>query len=450
MKRWHSFAVLLLLPYLVISSSRPQAAQFDPDPQDPANRLFRHLYSRTMQDGKVYDQESLDPIFLPGSKFLTEGASQQQAVALLDEFFKSQAKHPLKALVPRAILQRDLWGVFGTSTGKVNPEYLEMQDGRVLSTLRPLDGGDAGLGRPRERRELQRGLALAMRSIALTAKEIDALPDNLAEAVKSGTFPEEFDPKNPAKAFLPTDLLAPAGPWVAVMNASRGDQLAAPQHLQFTKGRSVFTVFLRLPGGRRETEAYLLSLIKAENERQELPKFPAGTLKGLPQLPAGAKTAILRQMLLVDDQGKLRATRLTESLQINVLDGNNQSNVGHSFAFKLRRADLFADRNGGLYAVDATETSSFDFETRSGSNSDPFEVESKEPQPAVALLSTCRRCHAFSDRLASVNVLRAGMLDRPALVATDPKEQAGATMHWVSRTYSWGLLQGLWESRTEK
>src|SRR5262249_50045512 len=152
---------------------------------------------RTAADGEVYNQESLDPVFVPQSMFLIEGASHRQTLAVLDDFLKSQATGPLKGPLQRAVLQHDFWGVFGTSAGWVNREVLETTDGRVVTTQRRLDGGDDELARPKERRELQRRLALAMRSLALTAKEIEALPDNLAEAVKGGALPKEFDPKNP-------------------------------------------------------------------------------------------------------------------------------------------------------------------------------------------------------------------------------------------------------------
>src|SRR5262245_49950774 len=58
---------------------------FDPDPRHPWNRLHRLLYSRATQEGKVYDQESLEPLFIPESRFLVEGPSHEQAVKPLDE-----------------------------------------------------------------------------------------------------------------------------------------------------------------------------------------------------------------------------------------------------------------------------------------------------------------------------------------------------------------------------
>ncbi len=426
--------LLPLVPCFVIAASRP-GAPFDPDPEHAANRAYRHLYSRTAADGQVYDQESLDPVFLPQSRFLTEGASHRQALAVLDDFLRSQATRPLKDPLRRAVLQHDLWGVFGTSAGWVSREVLATPDGRVVVTQRLLDRGDAEEPRPRERRALQKRLALAMRSLALTAAAIEALPDNLAAAVKGGALPREFDPKHPARPFLPPDLFAPDGPWVAVRNSTREDRLAAPEHTAFAKGRSVFTVLLRLPGGRRQTQAYLKNLDRAADSRQ-----------GFPPLPEGAQTALVRQMLLIDDQGKLRPSRLTESLLLRVYHRND---LGHPFALKLRRAELFAGRGGGLHAVTATETSYFDFQTRGG---DPFEVEPKKRWAPPTLLNTCRNCHERREGrgILSVAILWAGTRERKGLVGSDPKQQDRATMAWLQRTYTWGLLQGLWESRTQR
>lgn len=434
MQRRLCLALLPLLPCFVIAASLPEGP-FDTDPEHAANRVYRHLYSRTAADGEVYNLESLDPVFLPQSKFLMEGESHRQALALLDDFLKSQATLPLQGPLRRAVLQHDLWGVFGTSAGWVNREVQETPDGRVVATQRRFDGGDAGLARPKERRALQRRLALAMRSLALTAEEIEALPDNLAAAVKGGALPTAFDPKDPTKPFLPSDLLVPDSPWVAVSNPIQEDRLAAPEHVAFTKGRSVFTVFLRLSGGRRETQAYLKTLAEAANSRQ-----------GLPQLPEGAQTALLRQMLLIDDQGKLRVSRLTESLLLRVYHRND---LGHPFAFKLCRADLFASRNGGLHAVTATEPSYFDFQTRGG---DPFEVEPKKRRLPEALLGTCTRCHDRHEGrgIFSVATLWTGGQEGPGLAGSDPKQQAQATVVWHHRTHTWGLLQRLWKSRTDK
>jgi hypothetical protein len=267
-----------------------------------------------------------------------------------------------------------------------------------------------------------------MRRIALSPREIDALPDNLAEAVRAGTFPRAFDPKQPGRPFLPPDLLANDGPWVAVTNPTRQDnaRFAAPLHVGFTKGRSVFLALIRLPEGRRAMDDYLQ-------------KMRAG---GLPQFPTDTHTALIRRMLLIDNTGTLRATPLTESVQLRVF---RRLDTGDPYMFTLQRRDLFAGRSGGLHAVGATETSFFDFQTRGG---DIFEMKTRSPAPA--LMKTCTSCHARLDvrgGIGTVVTIYARDDKDPGLAATDLAQQVRFTIDWTRATYTWGLLQGLWEAR---
>src|SRR5262245_24711879 len=88
--------LLLMLPGI----SPSQESLFDPDPKHVWNQLHRHLHTRTTPDGKLYDQEGLEPVLVRRSRFLTDGESHQQALTLLDEFLIEQAegliKDPLK------------------------------------------------------------------------------------------------------------------------------------------------------------------------------------------------------------------------------------------------------------------------------------------------------------------------------------------------------------------
>ena len=103
--RW-SFA--LLVSILLLSLSHAEEALFDSDPKHLWNRLHRHLYARTTPDGKLYDQEGLEPVFLRRSTFLTKGVSYEQAIKRLDEFLKQNAETFVDDPLKRAILQRDL------------------------------------------------------------------------------------------------------------------------------------------------------------------------------------------------------------------------------------------------------------------------------------------------------------------------------------------------------
>src|SRR5436305_14384357 len=75
------------------STSRESAKVilYDVESQHPWNRLHRQLYTRTMQDGKVYDQEELEPPSFRRSRSLAEGDSPKQAIRLLDESLKAKA-----------------------------------------------------------------------------------------------------------------------------------------------------------------------------------------------------------------------------------------------------------------------------------------------------------------------------------------------------------------------
>jgi hypothetical protein len=118
---------------------------------------------------------------------------------------------------------------------------------------------------------------------------------------------------------------------------------------------------------------------------------------------------------LIDDQGRLRVTPLTESLQVRVFQGDHDT--GLPYAFRLRRADLAAGRPGALRAISLKDRN-------------------------------CVSCHARANGngVRSITSQYAGGRTRPGLDVTDVKAQARNTLDWIEKTYSWGLLQGLWES----
>jgi hypothetical protein len=419
-------------------SSDFREAVFDGDPQHPWNRLRRLFYSRITQDGKVYGQESLEPLFVPGSKFLTEAPFYRQATTLLDEFLKERCDERIKDPLKRAILQRDLWATFSTTVPDAQLVVsVDVQRGRISNTDRFEDSGDGDMPEEQRarRRDLQKRLVQIMRRIALKPGEVGALPDNLTQAGKVGAFPKTFDPKGPDQAFLPTDLLSKDGSWVAVSNLTHANEefLAAPEHVRFTKGRSIFVVFLRLPGGRRATEDFLKKMRNGD----------------LAQFPEGTQTALLRRMLLIDTLGMLRESPLTESLQIRVYRKLDQ---GIPFEYTLRRSDLFAGRSGGLHAVEADETSYFDFHTRGG---DVFEMP-KLP-PAEPIIHTCIRCHSKLDSRGEIQggihtvstiYARGEAGQKPTgLWPTTMNLEVRRTIDWTRKSYTWGLLQGLWAAQ---
>jgi RNA polymerase sigma factor (sigma-70 family) len=423
----------------MLRPGRAETAPGDaPAPASAAERVYRRLFTRTDQDGKPYDQEELEPPFAPGSKFLTDGESHRQALAALDDFLKGE---PEKKMTPlqRAVLQRDLWAVLATTAGGTRERMHESARGRIERTRYFEDGTDAGLERPRQRRELQKRLVAAMRRTALSPREIAALPNNLADALKAAAFPREFDPRHPERAFLPPDLADADGPWLGFANWLPPDGLAVPEHTAFVKGRSVFTVRLRLPGGREATQAYLKNAAKGD----------------VSQFPVGTQIALLRRMLLIDETGTPRPTRLTESVELRYYRkperGDQPIDVGAPAVFVLSRKDLVAGRNGGLRPVGHDEAAPYSFQARGRlSDADPLEQDRRvvKAQPLIQMCGGCHERKTGYGGIHTVNTVSAGERGEPQglLPATDD-EQEQATIRWLRKTYTWGLVQGMWESR---
>jgi len=299
----------------------------------------------------------------------------------LDEFIRADGERLVRDPVKRILFQRDLWGMF------------------------------VAAGRP----EVQRKLAAIIRRVALAPEEIESLPDNLTGTVKAKTFPTNYDSENPERAFIPTDLLDPSGPWVPFTRQDRGAQPAAMAHVVFTSGRSVFVPLLRLPGGREATHSYLSSTGEG----------------GFRQFPVGTQTALLRRVIAIDDKGIPRMTRLTESLQIRVFDALEEDEIGRSFKMLLRRSNLISDRTSGLRSV----------------QSDDRSLE----------LGTCSSCHARLERggVATLQTLRTGgdiyapgpfmrVGELAPAVPTDLDSQARLSIDWLQQTPAWRLLKSFW------
>ena len=152
---------------------------------------------------------------------------------LLDEFLADGHKL-VNDPVKRAVFQHDLWAMFDWA---VFP-YGNFYTGQSLRTG-----------------PLQERLARAIRKLAPSKAEADALPDTFSAAVKSKAFPSAFDPARPNDPFLPPDLFDPAGPWVCVTGPRDLPTPIASEHARVFAGRSVFLVFIhalaRRPQGPR-------------------------------------------------------------------------------------------------------------------------------------------------------------------------------------------------------
>jgi hypothetical protein len=391
---------------------------FAPGEEHVWNRLHRLLYVRTTQDGKPYPYEGLEAPLGREGPFLIEGESHRKALDLLDGFLRTDADRLVQDPLRRALLYRDLWYVFDKVAER--PYYTAV-----------IEADD----RLPQRRALEKRLAQVMRRLELSPKDIDALPDNYAAAVRSGAFPRAFDPDHPDRAFLPPDLLGADSPWVPVIHWRRHPSyLAAPQHTDFVGGRSVWVVLLWLPGGRQATERFVARLRPNE---------------GAPRFPAGTQVALLRRMMLVNDGGALQVTPLVEELQLRAFTPNEQ----HVYEFTLARDRLLAGQAGGLRALGPDEGDLFAFQATHAGQVDPFTRGDRPPEPPRAL-SFCAACHKYDAASGGMGTMLTFGLGTTEGYGggeqTTFADQVYRTVLHKRDRYSWGLLQGLRETRPGK
>jgi hypothetical protein len=414
---------------------------FHPDPQHISNRLYRQLHVRTDKGGKEYGFDALDPLLWRETNYLLSGKSSAQALALADEFLRTNAERQITDPARRAILQRDLWAIF---------DWADQPD----------------LPHQAERRELMSKLASIVRRLALSPKEIAQLPDTYARALQNHEFPVTNDPAHPNEAFLPPDLFDKKGPW-ACLGAPDHD-LAAPLHdLSFT-ARSVFFVFARLPGGRDATLRYFKQLAEMKHPlfvRMQEPGWPQPMQvwnPQVPQFPVGTEFALIRKMVLPDQAGHLRLTPITESVQIRLytdipkVSPMASRDVALAQRFQepseivLSRVLLFAEHRSDLRGVTATEDDPFLIFPAMSQGFDAFEDERTRGRTASPFVE-CKSCHlgpgiqsmmSFSFR-GNPNE---GLVFSPRLSENNPREESEKILEWAQTQKKWTDLLRLWSS----
>jgi hypothetical protein len=430
--------VLLLATAVAFSPWNPAAAQrplsrvkvFDPDPDHTWNRTYACLFVRRTSGGTEYGADALDPLLWSDTQHLLNGDSHRRALACLDVFLRSHAERAVQNPLKRAIFQRDLWALF--------------------------DWAVAGQSLPQQRRELEVRLADAIRRLAITSEQVRALPDTYAAALAAQQFAPTYDPLNSRQPFLPPELFRSDGPWVCL--SAYSDEPTAIVHFS---GRSRFLVFMQLPGGRDATLAYIHKL-RSSSETPLLDNGSPSTRLNLalPQFPVGTVVALVRQMIVIDNQGKLTPTALTESVQLRVYHAvtpgtqymnyiNGPSSHDQDFfEFRMRRPELFASHSGGLVAVRPEET---EFATFSTHGTDAFESTTPLDQQGV-ILERCRGCHSDSGIHSVQSRLQWMKLSRNFSTQTDGGEhgdpitwETDVTLTRKQQQPDFNLLQDLWK-----
>ena len=420
-----------------------QPALFHPDPRHVSNRLYRQLHVRTESGGKEYGFDALDPLLWSETNYVLRGKSHARALAMADEFLRTHAERQITDPVKRAILQRDLWAIFDWAD-------------------RP---GEEAVPHQAERRELMARLAPIVRRLALSPEGLAALPDTYARAVQNHEFSAAYDPASPNQAFLPPDLFDPRGPWICLGAPDHG--LAAPLHdLSFT-ARSVFFVFARLPGGRDATLAYFKQLAEMKIPlfvRMQEPGWPKPNNVWnplVPQFPAGTEFALVRQMVLPDQEGHLRLTPVTESVQMrhytDIPSVNQMASRDVTLAqrfqepseIELSRILLFSEHRSGLRGVTASDDAFLILPAMS-QGFDAFEdrrIRVRAFSPFVG----CASCHLGPGIQSVMSFSFRGnpneqLVLSPRLAETTPREESEKVMEWAQTQEKWKDLLRLWSS----
>jgi hypothetical protein len=426
-------------------SSGTSAAVYDGNPTHVWNRLYTALRVREDSQGNRYGEDSLDPMLWRESEHLLSQPSHGLALGVLDEFLRTHAETLIQDPLKRAILQRDLWAVFDWSVQQYS--------------------GPARPGYRDEKRALQTRLAAVLKRLALPQEQIKSLPDNYAQAVSSGAFAAQYDPAKPQQTFLPPDLFDVRGPWVCIKpnpeSISYGG--VAKLHVANFSGRSVFLVFIRLPEGRQATLDYFQTLW---NFPQPWVLQHAGEIDvpeanpDLPSFPAGTQVALVRQLMLFDNQGNLVVSPITESVQIRVyreitvaLQHNSSANSGQFFfEIRMSRPLLFSGKQGGLKATARDEAEPSTFQTM---GFDLIDATSQRPEQIntsfTPTIQRCLPCHSGG------GIRSLGSLDsllKPTRRQQEPRDvnygprywNESNALWWKKNRYEWGLLNGYWKA----
>ena len=390
-------------PWITASATvedTPDWSIYDPDLEHPWNRVLRQLYMRTTADGQEYGAHELDPLLWFDTTHLLTGAPHRQAIQVLDDFRSSQAELLIRDPLKRAMFQRDLWAVFDWAASQREPH-------------------------PVEREALQVRLAEIMRRVALSREEILSLPDNYALAVESGIYPAAIQADQPEAAFLPLDLFQPESAWMPMGRAGGPVAITHTEAFPFF-GRSAFLVFVRFPDGRDATLDFIESL----------------NTEPSPVTPIGSEVALVRRMLLIDDQGQLVASPLVESIQIR-----HFSPAQSFYEFELNRKHLFAGIAGGLVPH-------ADFFMLFMSHGDVF--EHPLPELRAVIPDICKACHDVSSQLSDSGNTRTIISysrepfalpnrEEPVLFPTTVADEAETVIEWKLSHSTWKSLAALWE-----
>jgi hypothetical protein len=374
-------AALALAAFAAAEYARPAPraaipAIYSPRPDDPWNRIFAALFTRTISTFKtdsfpdagpfeavpmlppfvppfrtstrafdVFEEgdravEALYPSFLTrgGTDYVLVGPGGPELTAALNTALDESL--PRRAL-DRALMQSDLWSAFDALAPIADSPHETPQRRAAAGALLPR-------------------LARMIAKVALTSAEIRALPDTYAAARRTLGMP---------------DLFASGGPWMEVVLSPRR------MHDDAAQDRRASRVFVK-PAAVAEDEASFL---------RDLSRFPP---------PAVSAAVLLMQTLLVDRQGRVVSTHLVSDVQMRTIvraPGRGPAAYGDAIVdeYELsRRLARASGPGGGFVHFDAKAPAYLSLAGNDYGFATPMRDQRGETRPLLGTLAgRCSMCH---------------------------------------------------------
>jgi len=367
------------------------------------NRVHRRLLERQDAQGKTWGCDEVDPLVWNESKHVLAGTAYTETVRLLGEFASTHAERLIHDPLRRAIFQRDLWAVF---------DWLASHDG----------------DHPRQRAELERRLVVIIKAVALSAPEIESLPDNYAQIRGSTTA---------------DGLPLPGNSTGGLLIGREDGTPVAPVH-SFSSPRSVFLVYLKLPLARPEQAAYVEAMHNYSRQRPRTEDCLTHACSP-PQFPVDTTVALVRRALLIDTAGRPVVSPITESVQLRrYLEIPSRFTIDYNRVmqqvaeFQLMRRSL----PQGRIALRRVGEDEPHFPTFATQGIDFF--EGHNIQGGSRTLRDCHKCHQGIGAISFTSYSRVQFEQHNLFifmrVTTKTQEVPPATAYLQSRD-SWKLLQ---------
>jgi hypothetical protein len=403
-----------------------ESTVYNSNPDHLWNHLNETMFERTAPDGKKYGLDEMDILYWGTTTHLLSGGSHQQTLAVLDEFISTHGEKLMQDPLKKALLQRDLWALLDWAA-----EPIAFHPAKFA----------------KERRELALRLAVVIRRLELTTNEIAALPDNYAEA----HLPD-----------LPQGMFQTNGNWINV--TANNVERIVPMHDRGFGGRSVFMVLFHDADGREAGTNYLRQLrdfkpllvpaTNSSNPNDVMLKHE------FPQFPTNSQWALARRMCVIDTEGRIRPTRIVESIQLrtylnfNPIYGSAEFDKNPPQRFNEFR--MSRDGHASMVSV-AQKEKGFTSNNRFFSPGiDPFEYHPPEETNVLSsfrgiVLRTCYECHSGAG-IGSVNcftrALSGGLpMEMTQLTEANLQNEEEMSVFLKECGFEWGFLQGLWNQR---